>query len=129
MSLRTERIGEQLLRETARVLHDEVSDPRVANVTLLRVDVAPDLSNAYVYFSCFDPKTHADDSEVLADEIATVQSGLESASGFVRRRLAAAMELRRTPELRFRYDPSLRLGSETLELLRTLENGEETKSK
>ena len=42
------------------------------------------------------------------------RSGLDSAAPFLRRRLAHELPLRRMPELRFRFDPSLALGSETL---------------
>src|SRR3546814_3826951 len=33
------------------------------------------------------------------------QAGLESAAPFLRRRIASALPLKRSPELRFRYDP------------------------
>lgn len=117
MSLRTERIGNQLMGEIARVLREEVADPRVRLVTLTRVDVAPDLSHALVLWSAFDQKGEVDPEEV--------NEGLGSAAGFVRHRLAQTMGLRRMPELRFRFDPSLRWGSETLELLQVIRDGEE----
>ena len=113
MTRRTERIAEQLRGEIARVLREEASDPRVELVSLTRVDVAPDLSNAVVFWSAMDMQGGATPEEI--------QDGLESAAGFVRKRLARELPLRRMPELRFRHDPSLALGSETLNLLRTLD--------
>ncbi len=115
MSRRTERIASQLREEIARVLGEEVTDPRARLVTLTRVDVAPDLSNALVYWSALDGK-----DRTLED----VQAGLESASPFVRRRISKVLPLRRMPELRFSHDPSLTLGSRTLSILRELEDGE-----
>ena len=53
MTRRTERIASELLAEISRLLREEVSDPRVGLVTLTRVDVAPDLSHALVYWSAF----------------------------------------------------------------------------
>ena len=54
-------------------------------------------------------------------ELAAIASGLESAAGFLRTRIARNLpNLRRTPALRFRHDASLELGSRTLEVLRTL---------
>ena len=44
----------------------------------------------------------------------------------VRGRLARELSLKRTPELRFRYDPSLALGTETLSLLRSIADDEKT---
>jgi len=119
MSRRTERIAEQLRAEIARALRQEASDPRLSLVTLTRVDVAPDLSNAVVYWSVLDARG-ADE----AGRIEEALDGLESASPFLRRKLAHALPLRRMPELRFRYDPSLELGSRTLSVLASIEDGE-----
>lgn len=111
MSRRTQRIAEQLRAEIARLLREEVADPRIGLVTLTGVDVAPDLGNARVLWS-----TLGDDPEATA-------RGLESAAGFLRRRLAATLPLKRVPELRFRHDPSLELGDRTLALLRETGDG------
>ena len=53
-------------------------------------------------------------------------SGLESAASFIRHRLAQVLPLRRVPALDFRYDVSIALGSETLSLLRSLNDDEPT---
>ncbi|MGH7338066.1 MAG: ribosome-binding factor A, partial [Myxococcota bacterium] len=54
MTRRTERVAGELLAELARLLREEVTDPRVGLVTLTRIDVAPDLSHALVFWSAFD---------------------------------------------------------------------------
>ena len=110
MSRRTERIAGELLAELARLLREEVTDPRVGLVTLTRIDVAPDLSHALVFWSAID--LAPDENRV--DEH---QSGLDSAAPFLRRRIASALPWKRSPELRFRYDPSLALGSRTLSVI------------
>jgi len=130
MTRRTERIGEQLRGEIARVLREEVTDPRIRLVTLTRIDVAPDLSNAIVYWSSMasDPAAETGDkiSAERLQELEGIGQGLESASGFLRSQLARQLpNLRRTPALRFRHDSSLELGSRTLEVLRTLNDGPE----
>jgi ribosome-binding factor A len=117
MTRRSERIAGELLAELARLLHEEVADPRVGIVTLTRIDVAPDLTHALVFWSALD-------AEPGADRITEHQTGLESAAPFLRRRIAAALPLKRMPELRFRYDPSLVLGTRTLSVLRELEPDE-----
>jgi ribosome-binding factor A len=116
MSRRSERIAEQLKGEIARVLREEVSDPRIGLVTLTRVDCAPDLSNALVFWSCIE----AGDDEARE----TSADGLDSAAAFVRGRIAQVLPLRRTPRLEFRFDPSLEQGAETLSLLREIADGE-----
>ncbi len=117
MSRRMERVAHQLREELARVLREEVTDPRIRLVTLTRVDVAPDLSSAVVYWS-----TLAEGEEAVEQ----VREGLESAAAHARACLARALPLRRTPALRFRHDPSLELGSRTLGALRELRDDGET---
>ena len=111
-SRRLERVADQLREEIARVLRTEVSDPRVGLVTILRVDVSPDMRNAIVFWS----RIETPEAATLED----VAEGLESASPFVRRRLARDLPLKRMPELRFRHDPGIELGDRTLSLLREL---------
>ncbi len=113
MSWRLERIGEQIRGELSRLVRDEVSDPRIGLLTLTRVEVAPDLSAASVFWSPLDPQ-----GDVRLEQVG---AGLASASGFLRGRLADELSLRRTPELRFRHDPSIEQGAEMLALLRSLE--------
>lgn len=112
MSRRSQRIAEQLRGELARILRDEVSDPRISMLTLTRVEVSADLALAKVFWSVLDP-----DAKV---EVEVVATGLESASAFVRRQLAQKLSLRRTPELSFRHDSSIERGSETIALLKSL---------
>jgi ribosome-binding factor A len=114
VSRRTERIGEQLRGEIARILREETTDPRIGMVTLTRVDVAPDLGNARVYWSVMSEKP---------EELESTAEGLASAAAFVRRRLSRVLELRRVPELHFRHDPSLSLGDSTLAALKEVDDG------
>ena len=118
MSRRTERIGSELLGVLSQLLRQEVSDPRVGLVTLTRADVAPDLSHAVVFWSAVDLE-----GDGAAERLAAIQAGLESAASFLRRRAAGTLPLRRMPALRFRYDPSLALGSRTLSVLREVGAG------
>ena len=115
MSRRTERIGEQIRAELARLLREETTDPRIGLVTLTQIDVAPDLSNARVYWSLLASKD--------SDALSASEAGLTSAAGFLRHRLARVLDLKRIPELRFRYDASLAQGDATLSLLREIRDG------
>ena len=121
MSRRTERVEEQLRAELARLLRAEVADPRIDLVTITRVDVSPDLRNARVYWSRLGTEAEAE-SEAAADACG---DGLASAAAFLRRRLAQLLPLKRVPALDFHYDPSVALGSRTLELLRELREDRE----
>ncbi len=112
MSVRIERISEQVRGEVARVLREESHDPRIGMLSITRVKVSPDLSTALIFWSPLDI-----DGETDLEDVA---EGLASATGFVRRQLAQNLNLRRTPALDFKYDPSLEQGSRTLALLRSL---------
>ncbi|MBM4383952.1 MAG: 30S ribosome-binding factor RbfA [Deltaproteobacteria bacterium] len=121
MTRRTERIGEQIRGELARLLHEEVTDPRVGLVTITRIDVAPDLSHAKVFWSALDAVPHGSRGEKHSD--AETAKGLASAAGFLRSQLARALATRRVPELRFVHDDSVDAGAETLRLLEEIRRG------
>ena len=112
MSIRSERIAEQIRAELDQLLRQETSDPRVGLLTLTRVKLSADMSTATIFWS-----------PLVVDEqidIEDISEGLKSAAGFLRGRLAKRLSLRRMPALSFRYDPSLKEGSDTLALLRGL---------
>jgi ribosome-binding factor A len=94
---RTIRINQLLREELSRLVQVEIKDPRVRSVTITRVDATQDLSYADVYV-----RTLTEDAPV-EDAI----FGLESAEGFVRRRLGRELHLRRIPDLRFHADRAL----------------------
>ena len=48
---RTRRVGEQLQRELAALIRDEINDPRVGMVSVSAVEVSRDLSHAKVFIS------------------------------------------------------------------------------
>jgi len=110
---RTERVAAELQALLARLLREDVADPRIGLVTLTRVDVAPDLTNAIVFWSALDVPQR--------ETLEACQAGLDSAAAFLRRRAARELSLKRMPEIRFRYDPSLARGQQMLDLLRELE--------
>ena len=61
-------------------------------MTILRVDVSPDLRNALVFWSRIEQQGRARSIEAIA-------AGLASAAGFLRRRLAQELPLKRMPAL------------------------------
>ena len=112
MSRRTERVADLIREELARVLRRDAHDPRLALVTITRVEVSPDLGQARVFWSRLEGPG-APDPEAVED-------ALDAAAPFLRRRLAEALELRRVPQLAFRYDVALAGGDTTLALLREI---------
>ncbi len=84
-------------RSLAGLLRRGVKDPRVGNVTITAVVLAPDLAIARIHFLPFAGTHDAD--EVLA--------GLRSAAGFLRGELSRELKLRHVPRLEFQIDTEL----------------------
>ncbi len=95
---RQARIASQMQRALAALLRQGVKDPRVGNVTVTAVTLAPDLSVARVYVLPF-----ADHGT----QPAAMLAGLASASGFLRGQLARELQLRHAPRLQFQFDEQL----------------------
>lgn len=110
---RQRRINELLREEISTLLLREARDPRLAHVTVTDVEISSDLGHARVYIS------------VIGDQHAKVEAlaGLEHATSFLKRGLAARVSLRRVPDLSFHLDDSIERGQRILELLDQL--GEE----
>jgi ribosome-binding factor A len=114
MSYRTQRVAEEMKREIANILKEDIKDPRVGFVTVTSVEVTPDFRYAKVFVSIFGDEREV--NEALA--------GLEKASGFIRREIGQRIKLRYTPELTFRFDESIRHGAKIAHLLAHMEEKE-----
>lgn len=104
---RPQRVGERIKQELMDLLGNELKDPRIGFVSIVRVDVSADLRHARVYFSVLGDDQQKRDSRL----------GLESATGFLRSQLGARLNLRHVPELSFRADDSIEHGVRIAELL------------
>lgn len=117
-SNRIGRINEEIQRELSDQFR-RLKDPRVSQVGMVsvtQVDTTGDLRYARVYVSVLDKSQERD-----------VLKGLKSASGFLRRELGRALQLRYTPELQFIGDDSIQHGAHILEVLRQVERAEEAR--
>ena len=94
--IRIKRIEDRIQQELAELLIHEINDPRLKQVFITGVKVDRELSYAEVYVSAVEG----------ASRSAEILSGLESASGFLRRTLSSRVELRSFPRLRFHWDPT-----------------------
>jgi ribosome-binding factor A len=96
-SQRIARIEGEMQRVLSTLVSREVRDPRVGNVTLTSVTIAPDMSSARIYFVPFGGKQ----SPVEVGE------GLARAAGFLRGEVGRALQLRHAPKLEFVYDEQI----------------------
>ncbi|MEO5765635.1 MAG: 30S ribosome-binding factor RbfA [Casimicrobiaceae bacterium] len=106
-SQRAQRVADQIQRELADLLHNEVKDPRVGDVTITVVDVTGDLAHANVHFSHLAGKAQADDAV----------AALGHAGGFLRSALAQRLNLYSVPQLHFVYDDSIESGMRLSQLI------------
>ncbi|MGB5440818.1 MAG: 30S ribosome-binding factor RbfA [Gammaproteobacteria bacterium] len=98
---RTRRVGEQIQRELAALIHDELKDPRLGMVSISSVQVSRDLSHAKVHVSVLGN----------AEQTRNSLEVLNHAAGFLRHNLGKLMHIRVIPALRFYHDRSLEEGA------------------
>ena len=109
-SNRIGRINEEIQKELASLIRN-LKDPRVQDtmISITRVETTPDLRYAKVYASFLQQDKAADGIK-----------GLKSASGYLRRELGRALNLRYTPELQWELDDSITYGAKMLGLINSL---------
>lgn len=104
---RAARVADEMRGILAQLIRDEVKDPRIGFVSIVKVEVSNDISHAKIYVS------------VLGDDKQKKESlrGLSSATGFLRSETAQRLQLRYTPELHFVLDESIEHGQRIAKLL------------
>ena len=98
---RTRRVSEQLQRELAVLIQQEIMDPRVGMITVSAVEVSKDLAHAKIFITALDEK-HPHDETIHA---------LQHAAGFLQHELGKRLQLRAIPRLKFVYDESIERGT------------------
>ena len=118
---RSARVGDEIQKELADLLRNEVKDPRVGQVTVTSVEVSPDLSHAKVSFTHLAGREHGDEAV----------KALSRTAGFLRSQLSHRLSLYSVPELHFLYDDSIEQGMKLSRLIddavaadKKLESGE-----
>ncbi|WP_440996937.1 30S ribosome-binding factor RbfA [Arhodomonas sp. SL1] len=105
---RARRVGEQIQRELAELIRDEVRDPRVGSVTVSEVQVSRDFAHAKVMVTVLGAG---------AEDSADAVEALNHAAGFLRSQLARRVRLRQVPALEFRYDETFDRGARLSRLI------------
>jgi ribosome-binding factor A len=113
---RRQQVGSILREELSGIIQRELKDPRLGFVSILRVDISPDMSFARVYVSVFGSQE---------EQEATIEA-LEHASGFIRRQLAPRLTLRTIPRLRFILDRSMEHAENISRILAEIEEDEKS---
>jgi ribosome-binding factor A len=111
---RSLRVAEALREELAEMISYELTDPRIEGVEVIEVHVSPDLKLASIQVA-LGSAAQARQQEALA--------GLDHAKSFLKRELAARLELPRIPDLRFDVNPSAQGDPRMSSLLRRIRKG------
>jgi ribosome-binding factor A len=98
MSDRMRRVNEAMREVLSDALTQDLKDPRVGFVTVTAVETSPDLRHATVFVSVLGDET------VRRETIA----GLQSAHGYLQRRVASELRIKHTPQLQFAEDDTAR---------------------
>lgn len=104
---RAQRVAEEMKKEIARIIQDELKDPRVGFVSITGVKVSNDLRHAKIYVSIFGNK----EEETKSLEV------LKKAKGFIRKEIGKQIKLRYTPEIVFLSDHSIAYSDKITRLL------------
>jgi ribosome-binding factor A len=110
---RSERLSEALREEIDELIEYEMTDPRVGGISVTDVIVSPDLKKAQVRLAM------PPDEDARKDALAA----LEHAKSFLRRELAARLQVYRIPDLYFAPDLSTALTGRVESLLKRVRKG------
>ena len=92
------RVNEAMREVLSDALTQDLKDPRVGFVTVTAVETAPDLRHARVFVSVLGDPTVRDNTIY----------GLQSAHGYLQRKVADQLHLKHTPQLEFVEDDTVR---------------------
>ena len=111
---RMRRVNEAMREVLSAAITTELKDPRVGFVTVTAVETSPDIRHARVFVS------------VLGNpgERRRTMKALDSAHGFLQRRVGSELRMKHTPQIQFVYDETPERGMRINELLRA-EAGDE----
>jgi ribosome-binding factor A len=104
---RSQRMAEQLRRDLAELVNEELKDPRMGFLSFTAVKLSRDLSDAVIYCSVME-----------ADKKDETLETLNRAAGFLRTKLSKIIRARTVPSLKFVNDDSIERGSAMEDLIR-----------
>src|SRR2546423_9155170 len=108
MSRRLLKAAEAIRGVVSMAILTELRDRRLKNVTVVGVEVWPDMKSAKVYVSIMGSEKEQQLS----------LSGLQNAAGFLQKKIAERIETRYTPRLTFMLDRGVKNSLEVNRILR-----------
>ena len=108
----SDRLQEQILRELAAVLEQELGERFKGLVSFTHVRLSDDLRNASVFYSYLG-------KEEVKPKIADF---FENEKGRIRSLIGKGLHMRHIPELLFKFDPSIEEGIKLEKLFQRIKN-------
>jgi len=105
---RSDRVGGQIQKVLAELLHKEISDPRLDGATITAVKMSRDLRIAKVYYAAAGGRSASLD----------MAEGFNRARGYIKKELAQRLGLRYMPDMKFFYDDAIDRGARIEELIK-----------
>ncbi|MCK4906099.1 MAG: 30S ribosome-binding factor RbfA [Spirochaetes bacterium] len=114
-SYRPKRVGEVIKREIAGLFWRGLKDPRLNEsvFSLVEVRMSDDLKHADIYVSILEK-----------DKVDTIMEGLNSAKGFIKKRIASALRIKYVPEIHFKHDTAYEDGTRLFNVIEELSGDE-----
>jgi ribosome-binding factor A len=110
MAYKQERLEKIIEREIGNILITSTKDDRLKFVTVTKVSLTGDLSIATVYYSIIGNE----------EQKANTSKNLLEAKGFIRSSLSKVLDIRKVPDLKFKYDESLEIGEKIEKILKDI---------
>ncbi len=104
------KAGEAIREVVSMAILTELRDPRVQNVTVVGVDVAPDMREAKVFISVMGNESQQK----------TSLRGLQNSAGFLQSKIAERIDTRYTPRLTFVMDDGVKKSVTVQQILEQL---------
>jgi len=97
VSIRINRVADQIREEVAQFLTRGIKDPRLGFVTVTHVRVTGDLKSAKIFYSAYGSDKEKEDTRIV----------LEDSTRLVRSHLAKNLRMKFIPTVEFVFDESL----------------------
>lgn len=106
-SRRVLKAAEAVREVVSMAILTDLNDPRIADVTVIKVEVTPDMRQAKVHVSIMGSETKQN----------LCLRGLQSAAGYLQSKVAKRIDTRYTPRLEFILDLGVKKSIEIAEIL------------
>ncbi len=111
MSIKSERVSSEILKELGNIILTESTDKSFKNVSFTEAEVTNDLSNAKIYFVCLNE-----------EEKEAIEKDLNEAQAFFKKFLSQKLDVRQIPDLKFIYDDTLQYAQNIEKIIEQINN-------